>query len=476
MSPRSLTDDPVETSSDAAPVRTPAPAATPARRLTVREMTIALQAAHGLLDGSAPLPSAPAAPNAAALVAPPTSGQIPDVDQDVDQDVDDLDAAAPAQIVFDDSATTTAQHVDEVGEGGADRSRAALCHDDALEGLPPVTPPIVASEPVPNDARPSAERQTATHDGDRPEPWLPAHDGPVSLTGVAAPRTRTVRRSTATLDKASRRPSKPRPASGNKAAVLDPALAAAAAAAPPRILIVSACGGSGATTAAVLLGAALAPAVATVLVAGGADRGALAVRADAHGGDVDQIAAWSATRPEQRRALPDGTATADAGTGRVNVAAAGRDEHGHLDPAAACNVFTTLAAHGWAGVLDWSSAALPPRQAFAAATHVLVTAPATSPGLLDAEYALEALQAALPASMPLSLLTVDVRGRNPRRAGRAALARLRALQLPITPLPYDPALADEPRVHWPALRPRTRTAVTSALSQLLPEHHRKDPK
>ncbi len=463
MSPHSLTDDPVETPPDATPALTPAASPTPARRLTVREMTIALQAAHGLLDGSTPPPPAPAAPNSPPLVTPPTSGDALDVDPDLDTDVDDLDAAATTQ-------------ADEVGEGGADRSRAALCHDDALEGLPPVTPPIVASQPIPNDARPSARRQAVTHDGDRPEPWLPAHDGPVSLTGVAAPRTRTVRRSAATLDKAPRRPSKPRPAGGNKAAVLDPGLAAAAAAALPRILIVSACGGSGATTAAVLLGAALAPAVATVLVAGGADRGALAVRADAHGGDVDQIAAWSATRPEQRRALPDGTATADAGTGRLNVAAAGRDEHGHLDHTAACNVFTTLASHGCAGVLDWSSAALPPRQAFAAATHVLVTAPATSPGLLDAEYALEALQAALPASMPLSLLTVDVRGRNPRRAGRAALARLRALQLPITPLPYDPALADEPRVHWPALRPRTRTAVTSALSQLLPEHHRKDPK
>ncbi|MDQ1539486.1 MAG: hypothetical protein QOH29_212, partial [Actinomycetota bacterium] len=284
MSPRSLTDDPVETSADATPALTTAAAATPARRLTVREMTIALQAAHGLLDGSTPPPIAPAAPNAQDRVTARIGGHAPHIDHDVDQQVDSRDAAAPAQIALDDTVTESAAAtgVDEV-EAGCDRSRAALCHD-ASYGWLPVTPPIVASEPIPNDARPSAERQTASHDGDWPEPWLPAHDGPVSLTGVAAPRTRTVRRSAATLDKAPRRPSKPRPGSGSKAAVLDPALAAAAAAAPPRILIVSACGGSGATTAAVLLGAALAPAVATVLVAGGADRGALAVRADAHGG------------------------------------------------------------------------------------------------------------------------------------------------------------------------------------------------
>lgn len=465
MSPRSLTDDPVEATSSAAPPRTSGRAATPARRLTVREMTIALQAAHCLLDRS----------------TPPTNDDTSDAEPDAarvvnDRVVDDRAAAAPAQIVLDDTtAEATAADADGVEAGGADRSRAALCHD-ALEGLPPVTPPIVALEPVQDAARPRGERETANHDGDRPEPWLPAHDGPVSLTGVAAPRTRTVHRSTATLDKPPRRPSKRRPAGASKAAILDPPLAAAAAAAPPRILVVSACGGSGATTAAVLLAAALTPAVTTVLMAVGADRGALAVRADAHGGDVEQVIAWSAAQPEQRRALPDGTATADAGTGRLTVAAAGRGEHGHLEPTVACVLFTALAGHGFAGVLDWRSAVLPPEQAFAAATHVLVTAPATSPGLLDAEYTLEAVQAALPASVPLSLLTIDVRGRNPRRAGRAALARLRALQLPITPMPYDPALADEPRVHWPALQPRTRTAVTSALSQLLPEHHRQDPK
>jgi hypothetical protein len=411
-------------------------------------MTIALQAAHGLLDGSTPIP-APAeepAPREALRAA-------------------DRGAAV----------TVGETEVNDAGEGGADRSRAALCHD-ALEGLPPVAPPIVASDGRYNDGQQDTGQRPHQVGDELTEPWLPAHDGPVSLTGVAAPRTRTVRRSAATLDKTVRRPSKQRPAAVGKAAILDPALAAAVAAAPPRILIVPACGGSGATTTAVLLAAALAPTVPTTLLAAGVDRGALATRADAHGGDVHQLVAWAAASRAHRRPLPDGTANADTGTGLMTLATAGRDGHAGFTQAVACDVFTSLAGHGLAGALDWSSTSMPPKQAGAAATHVLVTAPATSPGLLAAEYTLQALQADLPPSLPLSLLTVDVRGRNPRRAGRAALARLRALQLPITALPYDPVLADEPRIRWAALRPRTRTAVTSVLIQLLPEHHRKDPK
>ena len=73
----------------------------------------------------------------------------------------------------------------------------------------------------------------------------------------------------------------------------------------------------------------------------------------------------------------------------------------------------------------------------------------------------------------MSLLTIDVRGRAPRRPGRAALARLRALRIPIAGVPYDRALADDPRIHWPSLRPRTRAAIFTALTQMLQREDQK---
>jgi hypothetical protein len=122
-------------------------------------------------------------------------------------------------------------------------------------------------------------------------------------------------------------------------------------------------------------------------------------------------------------------------------------------------------------LLDWSCLAPLPERVWVAATHVLIVAPATSPGLLDAEYLVQGLAGA-PESAPLSVITVDVRGRSPRRAGRAALARLKALDLPVAALPYDPALADDPRVRWPTLRRRTRSAVAATLTHVL--HERDD--
>ncbi len=411
-------------------------AATGRQRLTVREMQIALEAARCLAgDGQrAHLAERPAA----------AFGQG-------DQTAGGL-----------------------VNWSGADRGRGAMCHD-GLDAVSPVTPRLGAAEGHGTAAHPDTGGEPGPGADERGESWLPAHDGPVSLTGVAAPRTRTVRRTAATPDKAARRPSKQRTPPVSKSSTLDPGLAAAAVAAPPRIVIVAACGGAGATTAAVLLGAALAPVVSTMVVASGADRGALAVRADAHAGDGAQLAAW-ARHHNQLLPIPNGTATGNAGTGALTLAAAGREEpDGDFDTTTACDLFVAAAAGGLAVLLDWSSSAPPPGHAWTSATHVLVTAPATSPGLLAAEYTVEDL-AGMAAATPLSVLTIDVRGRSPRRAGRAALARLRALQLPVTAIPYDPALADELRVHWPALRPRTRTAVVGALSELLRDHHRKGPK
>jgi len=167
--------------------------------------------------------------------------------------------------------------------GGADRSHAAPCHD-ALEGSSSVTAPILAPpQPSAPPDDPDA-RNASTTDGER---WLPEHDGPVSLTGIAAPRTRSPRRSApARPDKSARRPASPRPARPAKAATIGADLAAVIAARPPRIAVVPACGGAGATTIAVLLASALAQARGAILLAGGHDRGALALRSNAEGGDL----------------------------------------------------------------------------------------------------------------------------------------------------------------------------------------------
>jgi len=101
------------------------------------------------------------------------------------------------------------------------------------------------------------------------------------------------------------------------------------------------------------------------------------------------------------------------------------------------------------------------------ATHAVVVAPTSTPGLLDAEYTVDQLTGHLPEQARLSLLTTNLRARPPRRGGRAALARLSALRIPVTAVPYDRTLADEPRVHWLSLRARTRAAVFTALTHVL---------
>jgi len=423
MSPHSLTDaelvDQHEATAPAAP-GVPEPVKDP--RLTVRELQLAIEAARGLAGrGSRPVTAAP----------------------------------APA-----------------AGEGGADRSRAALC-PDALEGNPPETPPIVAPPAAASIALtaepPPADQQAASStsaERNRPEPWLPEHDGPVSLAGAAAPRTRTVRRAAATPDKAARRPTKQATSPRTQVATLDPTLAAAAASAPPRLIVMAACGGAGATTATVLLAAALAQATGVLVVASGADRGSLSLRANSSGGDVAALTAWTNTHHgHPLHTSTPGMGTGNAGTEQLVLAAAGRDDPGcPFDADTAAALAMSAASTPASVLLDWSSPAPPPHQLWSSTTHLLVVAPATSPGLLDAEYLVQSLDATKPARIPLSVLTVDVRGRAPRRAGRAALARLQALRLPVTALPYDPILASDPRVHWPALRRRTRSAVVAALA------------
>lgn len=434
MSPQSLTGDelvdqltPSSTTTPRADTGAAAPVDDGDARLTVRELQLAIEAAR-TLAGRGSRPSAP------------TSSPV-------------------------------------VGEGGADRSRPAPCHD-ALEGKPPVTPPIMApasppsSPPTPDPAatdRPSAADATAGRT--RPGPWLPEHDGPVSLAGAAAPRTRTVRGSAAaTPDKASRRSTTQRSTPrAPQTATLEPALAAAAVAAPPRLIVVAACGGAGSTTATVLLAAALAQATGALLMASGADRGSLCVRANSSGGDVAALTAWARTHPGQAlQPSTPGMASGNAGTEQLVLAAAGRDDPGQpFDGEIAGALLTAAASTRGSVLLDWSSPAPPPSLVWNSVTHVLVVAPATSPGLLDAEYLVQSLDATRPARIPLSVLTVDVRGRAPRRTGRAALARLQALRLPVTALPYDPILASDPRVHWPALRRRTRAAVVAALATVV---------
>jgi hypothetical protein len=363
---------------------------------------------------------------------------------------------------------STARSAEHEG-GGADRSHAAPCHD-ALEGSSSVTAPILAPQPpsAPPPADPDAGNASMT-DG---EPWLPEHDGPVSLTGIAAPRTRAPRRSTpARLDKSARRPASPRPARPAKAATIGADLAAVIAARPPRIAVVPACGGAGATTIAVLLASALTQARAAILLAGGHDRGALALRSNAEGGDLEALASWARDHPGRpiqadSPGLAIGTA---AGADGLLVAGATRGPQNAppIGLATVAALLTAAAATHASVVLDWCNTGPLPDRLLAATTHLVIAAPATSPGLLDAEYAVEQLEAARPAGTTLSLFTVDVRGRAPRRAGRAALARMRALHLPVFRMPYDPTLADDPRISWPSLRPRTRAAASTALTQLL---------
>lgn len=325
------------------------------------------------------------------------------------------------------------------------------------------------------DAVDPDSRTTAPTKASPTGPWVPDHDGPVLLSGVAAPRTRTARRSAAPADKAPRRPSgqrestaqRKRSARTSEVASIVPVVAEVAARSP-RLVVVTACGGAGATTAAVLLAAALAPATGVLLLANGADRGSLITRTDADGGDADVLAEWATEhRGPTLQSNTPGTATGDAGSGPLFVAAAGPGEtrHGFCSDTAV-DLFVAAASTSSAVLLDWSSADPLPDRGWDSTTHVIVVAPSTAPGLLAAEYAVQNLEATMPGDVSLSLLTTDVRGRSSGRSERASLSRLRALRLPITSLPYDSALADDPRVRWLALRPRTRSAVIAALANL----------
>jgi hypothetical protein len=218
MSAHTVTDEPPPADEPPAPTWS-GPTSPPRPRLTVREMQIALDAAR---------------------------------------------AAAPTRTV-----------TDRRENGGTDRSHAAPGHN-AAEGRSSVTTHTVSPTPAVTAATdtPAVDLQA------NPEPWLPEHDGPVSLTGIAAPRTRTVQRAAAARpDKVARRPAaKPRPRRPAKTATIGSELAAAVAADPPRIVVVPACGGAGATSAAVLLAAGLAPACGAILLAAGPDRGSLTIR------------------------------------------------------------------------------------------------------------------------------------------------------------------------------------------------------
>jgi hypothetical protein len=413
MSPHALTDGPA--AADELPAATwPGRTCPPRPRLTVREMQIALDAARGLAG------------------------------------------AAPTRTVTDRSEKV-----------GADRSHAAPGHD-AVEGRSSVTAPnVTATRPAaPPTQAPSAAPPR------NPEPWLPEHDGPVSLTGVvAAPRTRTVRHAAAARpDKVARRPAaKPRPRRLAKVAAIGAELAAAVAADPPRIVVVAACGGAGATTTAVLLAAGLAPACGAILLAAGPDRGSLTLRCNAEGGDLEMLTGWARHHPRQPLQIDTpGMAIGTSGQHRLLVAAdRRRHQQGPLTAGAAAALLPAAAATRAAVVLDWCTREPVPGRVWDTAPRAVVVAPMSSAGLLDAEYTVEQIEAARPVHATVSLLTIDVRGRAPRRAGRAALARLRALPIPTAGVPYDPALADDPRIHWPCLRPRTRAAIFTALTQLL---------
>ena len=275
MSPHTLADETVKTVERQAAIE-PDRSPRPRPRLTVREMQIALDAARSL---ASPVQRAPRFPAGVCRLtsAPRGAAWI---------------AATPPPV------------------------------HDALEGNSPVTAPIVA----PPLALAAAPDTPAVDPQAEHEPWLPEHDGPVSLTGIAAPRTRTVRRAAARPDKAARRPAtkltrpgRPRPQRS------DPALAAAAAAAPPRIIVVPACGGAGATTTAVLLAAGLAPACGAILLAGGPDRGALAIRSNAEGGDPAALAEWARQHPRRPlRIDTPGVAIGTSGQDDLVVAASSR--------------------------------------------------------------------------------------------------------------------------------------------------------
>lgn len=401
------------------PTPMPAPATDmqpPTPRLTVREMQIALEAAHTL-----------AAANAA--------------------------AARTARAVAGDDPGAHAEMIQAEGDLTGSRS------DDALD----------ASAPPSTSAVPATHAAAAVDGGDDADssrgPWLPEHDGPVSLAGISVPRTRPIRRQVAVVDSAGRRPTQG-PARRMKPARAELQARAALGAAPaPRIVIHAACGGAGATTLTVLLAAAAADLDAVVL-AGPADRGALSLRAGAEGGDLAALAQWALScGGAPLTAATPGLGTAVVGEARLRVVAATAQAPALL----ACREMAALLAAAQrsplpalldcsvelvAGVSDW-------------ATHIVIAAPHSTTGMLAAEAAAAVICEQIPRTARLAVATVDVAGRAPRRAARAAAARLQSLHLPTVAIPFDARLTDNPHVAWTSLRPRTRSAVCAGLTHLI---------
>lgn len=414
------------------PATVPVVAAEPRPRLTVREMQIALEAARSVAFDD------PASPTRSG------SG-----DRDV---ATGLDAAVDAA----GRATEVGGRTDR-GENGA----AAA----ALDESPRRSVTVDAAEPALGEW---VAMTDAAQSGGDAGPWLPDHDGPVSLTGVTTPRTRSVRREQAIVEKPSRRAAGPaRVRAGDAGRAERVARAAlAAATAPARVAVIGACGGSGATTLAVLLAAAGRPRGGAVVLAGRHDRGALSTRAGSDAGDLAAVTAWANEHnPGAIDANTPGVGPATIGDAWLFVAGPAA----HSPPGAGPGLSRAVLAaagrtpqlavldcpdDGWELATEW-------------ATHVVVVAPRTITGLLAGEQSVAALGEQLDEQARLCVAIVDVLGRAPRRAGRAAATRLSALRLPTVAIPYDQALTDHPQVSWSGLRPRNRTAVCAALTQLI---------
>ena len=298
------------------------------------------------------------------------------------------------------------------------------------------------------------------------EPWLPEHDGPVSLAGAAAPRARPQRRTPARID-ATSRATRPARKAAKPDAVIVLARDRLADCRPPRLVLLPAAGGGGGSSLAVLLASALAPVHGALIVGPSGDAGALSARAGAVDGDWDLLTV-TALRPGGLHADDTGIGHADTGEATVLVAAPTRRTMTSGMRNDNNDVLAAALRSRQAVVVDcpdlWSSFTL---QALAAATHVAVIAPQTPAGLVDTDFAVHLAEAQAPAGVSMVVVAVDVRGRVKSRATRAALSRARALPAPVMSVPFDPRLADATGVDWLSLRVRTQAAVMAVLTQSL---------
>lgn len=293
--------------------------------------------------------------------------------------------------------------------------------------------------------------------------WVPERDGAVSLAGLAAPRRVVRNQRSAVLERpASEAPATRRgamPGEGECARGRELLTVGAA----PRIAVLGACGGSGATTVAALLGLTFAGSAGTA-VAVGARQGhdlSLAHRLDVHA-DVGELSHWLGDGDEPMCAGTPGVGLLSSDGSRLLVG--GTDASGVVSPAA---LLRSAVASGDPVVVDaglpWEAGAA---EALSFSTHVVLVAPQTVTGLLAAESAADDLTG---AGNSVCLVTVDVWGRRPDRAGRAALARLSAFDVTVCRLPYDRHLAQSPAVSWSALSGSARAAVWNLTYSLLSE-------